>query len=1042
MIFSRFFINRPIFATVISIVIVVAGLVTFVGLPVAQYPDILPPTVQVSTVYPGASAQVISETVAQPIEEQVNSVEGMLYMSSNCSNAGEYILTVTFEIGTDLDLAAIRVKNLVSVAEPQLPEDVRRQGITTAKQSPNILAFVSLTSPDGSFDDLFLHNFATLRLKNELTRIEGVGSVWVFGAGDYALRCWLDPELLKARDLTAGDVIAAMREQNVQVAAGQVGQQPVPAGQEFQYTINTLGRLEDVDEFENIIVKAAPGGATVRVRDVARVELGAMTYGTSSQETGFPCAAIAIFQRPGSNSLAVVERVKERIAGLRPTFPDGVCCDIPFDVTLFVRASIDEVIQTLVIAAILVFLVIFLFLQDWRAAVIPGIAIPVSLIGTFAVMGLLGSSINMISLFGIVLAIGVVVDDAIVVVENAVRNIEERKLGAKEATIRAMGEVTGPIVATTLVLLAVFVPTAFLGGITGQLYREFALTIATATVFSTINSLTLSPALCALLLRPAPSRRMFFFRFFNWGFGTTRTVYQFIVGFLIRRVVIVFLLFVILLGGTWWGFGKLPTAFLPNEDQGYLVAAMQLPEGASKARTDAVVEKFKAIVGNIEGIEGYVTISGLSPMTFTTVSNEAASWIILDPWEERAGNPALTVEALVGRLYMELAAIEEANIFVFPPPAIMGLGEAGGFDFRLQDRGDVGLPALEAKTWEMIGAANAQPGLENLFTTFSAAQPQLYADVDRTQAKALGVPLSSLYETLQASLGAAYVNDFNKFGRIYQVKVQADARFRQTAEDVRRLEVRNERGEMVPLGAVVDVRETVGPKVITRYNMYPSISVNGQTANGYSSGQAIAAIEKLARETLPPSMGIEWTGMSFQEKATGGETMFIFVLAVIFVYLALCALYESWSISFAIVLVVPLALLGTVGALTVRMMDFNIYTQIGVVLLIGLASKTAILIVEFAKTRREEGEAIVDAAHEAARLRFRPILMTAFTFVLGVVPLVIATGAGAAGRQALGTAVFGGMIAASVLMLLFVPSFYVAIQTFSEWVRGKGSSSP
>jgi len=1038
--FSRFFINRPIFASVISIVIIVAGLVTFTQLPIAQYPEILPPTIQVAAAYPGASAKVLSDTVAQPIEEQVNGVEGMLYMTSTCSNMGSYNLTVTFETGTDLDMAAIRVQNRVAIAEPFLPEAVTRQGLTTSKQATNILSFIALTSPDGRFDDLFMSNYATLWLKNEIARIEGVGNVMVFGASNYSMRIWLDPEKLKVRCLTTGDVIAAIREQNVQVAAGQIGQTPSPKDQNFQYTINTMGRLEDVEQFENIIVKAGAGGRLVRVKDIARVELGAMSYDTTSQESGKPTAAIAIFQRPGSNSLEVVREVRQRMQELSASFPEGLEYALPFDVTRFVRTSINEVIQTLLIAAFLVFVVIFVFLQDWRASLIPSVAIPVSLIGTFAVMGFMGFSINMISLFGIVLAIGIVVDDAIVVVENAARNIDDERLTPKNATIRAMNEVTGPIVATTLVLLAVFVPTAFMGGITGQLYRQFALTIATATAFSSLNSLTLSPALCAILLRPAPERRNVFFRAFNWVFGRTQGAYHRTVGLVVRRSVVMLILFGIISGATYLGFVRLPTGFLPSEDQGYAILSIQLPDGAAKVRTDEVVEKICERLPHVPGIEKWVSVSGFSLLDGTAVSNAAAIWLILDPWEER-NTPELSLEGVVARLWMEAAAIEEANVFAFPPPAILGLGEAGGFEMKLQDRGDIGLAALEDMAWEMIHDANAQPVTHNVFTSFSASVPQLFAEVDRTQAKTMGVPLSSVFDTLQAGLGSAYVNDFNTFGRTFQVKVQADAPFRRRVEDIRRLEVRNARGDMVPLGALVDVERMVGPKVIARHNMYPAITINGSAAPGHSSGQALTVMESMAQAKLPPSIGLAWSGMSFQEKATEGTAAFIFGLAVLFVYLVLCAQYESWSIPLAIILVVPLALFGTVAALMVRSMDFNVYTQIGVVLLIGLASKTAILIVEFAKTQRESGKSIPDAAREAARLRFRPIVMTAFTFILGVFPLAIATGAGAAGRQALGTAVVGGMIVATFFMVIFVPVFYVVIQRASEWVRSLWKST-
>ncbi len=1033
--FSQFFINRPIFAAVISLIIVVAGLITLMALPVAQYPEITPPTVRVSAIYPGANAQVVAETVAQPIEQQVNGVEGMLYMSSTCSGNGEYSLTVSFEVGTDLDMAAILVQNRVTIAEAMLPEEVQRLGITTRKQSTNIVLFVALKSPNQQYDDLFLSNYAALRVKDELSRLDGVGEVVIFGAGDYSMRVWLDPEKLKARNLTTNDVVAAIREQNIQVAAGRIGQPPAPEGQNFQYTINTLGRLEDVGQFEDIIIKTS-GDRITRIKDVARVELGSHVYDISGQLTGEPTALMAIFQLPGANALEVGQQVKEKMAQLSKAFPEGLSYYHPFDVTLFVETSIKAVVKTLFIAALLVFLTIFIFLQDWRATLIPAATIPVSLIGAFAVMSAMGVSINMMSLFAIMLAIGIVVDDAIVVVENTVRNIDETGLSPKEATLRAMKEVTGPIIATTLVLLAVFVPTAFLGGITGQLYRQFGLTIAMATAFSSLNALTLSPALSALLLRPSRARRNPFFRAFNWTFGKTQTMYQHMLGSIVRRAGMMLVLFLFLSLISVWGFSVLPKGFLPTEDQGYAILAVQLPDGASRERTLNVLKKIDERLAAIDGIRDWVSVPGYSVMENAVSSNAAAAWIIFDLWDERT-TPETSQEVILARLWQDLYAIQEANIFAFLPPAIMGLGEMGGFQMQLQDRAGVGLSALEQVAQEMARDANAQTGVENVYTMFRANVPQLFAEVDRTQTKILGISLSNVFNTLQAYLGSVYVNDFNKFGRTYQVKVQADARFRAKVDDIRQLEVRNSRGEMIPLGTLLSVDETLGPQIITRYNMYPSASISGTAAAGYSSGQALKIMEDMAEAKLPPSMGFEWTGMSFQEKASGGQAVFIFALAVIFVYLVLCAQYESWTIPMAVILSVPLALLGTAIAVAVRGLDVNVFTQIGIVLLIALVSKTAILIVEFAKTKRKSGEKIHDAALEAARIRFRPILMTAFTFILGVSPLVIATGAGATGRQALGTAVCGGMIAATVLLVLFVPVFYIVIQRMSERLRRK-----
>lgn len=1037
--FSRFFIDRPIFAAVISIVIVLAGLVTFNALPVSMYPEITPPTVQVSATYPGAGAQVLADTVASTIEEEVNGVEGMLYMSSVCSSNGEYGLTVTFEVGTDLDMAAVRVQNRVAVAEPMLPAEVRQLGVTTRKRSTDIVLIVALISPDGRYDDLFLSNYAKLRIKDEIARIEGVGDVTIFGLGDYSMRIWLNPGKLKARGLTPTDVSRALTEQNVQVAAGRIGQPPAPKGQNFQYTVNVMGRLEDVAQFENIIVKTGSDGRLTRLKDVADVELGSQSYDAVGQLNGRPNAAMAIYQTPGANSLQVDKLVRTRMEQLSENFPEGIQHKIPFDTTRFITYSINEIIITLFIAVILVFITLLVFLEDWRATLIPAATIPVSLIGTFAVMGLLGFGINTLTLFGIVLAIGIVVDDAIVVTENTVRNMETFRLDSRTAAIRAMGEVTGPVIATTLVLLAVFVPTAFLGGITGQLYRQFSLTIATATSFSTLNALTLSPALCAILLRPTPERRNWFSRGFNWSFRKTASFYQHAVGTMIRRTTFMLMIFGILTAATYLGFIHLPTGFVPNEDQGFVIITAQLPDAASKERTHAVVDKINERLGSMAGVENWVSVTGFSILDSGMASNSATFFVSLEPWEKRM-DPELSAEAMAARMWQDFSGIQEASIFAFIPPAIHGLGVAGGFELQLQDRAGIGMSALQEMAQEISGEANALVGLENVYSTFRANVPQLFADVDRTKAKTLNISLSDVFDTLQTCLGSSYVNDFNKFGRTYQVRIQAASTFRAHTDDIKRLEVRNNRGEMIPLGTLVSISESLGPQFIKRYNMYPAAAVNGKAARGFSSGQALILMEQMAKARLPSSMGFEWTGMSYQEKTAGKQATFIFVLAAVFAYLVLCAQYESWSISFAVVLAVPLALFGMVAAVAVRAMDVNVYTQIGVVLLIGLASKTAILIVEFARDARESGKSIVEAAMEAARIRFRPVLMTAFTFILGVFPLVIASGAGAASRRAVGTAVFGGMIAATVFGVFFVPVFYVAIQRFSEWVRPRKNS--
>ncbi len=1034
--FSRFFIDRPIFAAVVSIITIMVGLVAFQSLPVAQYPEIAPPTIQVRAIYPGANADVLADTVAQPIEEQVNGVEKMLYMSSTSNNNGEYTLDVTFEIGTDLNTAQVMLQNRVAQAEAMLPEEVQRMGIIVEKRSSTALLFTSLTSPDGRYDALFLTNYVYLNVRDELIRLEGVGSLGIFGASEYSMRIWLDPGRIKARGLTTSDVIAAIREQNVQVAAGQIGQMPAKDNQNFQFAVNVRGRLKEAAQFEDIILRNQPDGRTLRLKDVARVELGARTYTMSSMTGGKESATIAVYMQPGANALQVAERVRKRMAELSENFPEGLAYEIPFDTTPFVEASIDEVLETIFIAVALVIIVILVFLQNWRAVLIPVATIPVSLIGTFAVMAALGISINMLSLFGIVLVIGIVVDDAIVVVENVTRNIDESGMNPRDATVRAMQEVTGPIVATTLVLLAVFIPTAFLGGITGQLYRQFALTIATATVFSSINALTLSPALSAILLRPTSERKNPFARGFNLVFTRMQTLYGIFVSGLIRRSFIMLILFSGLVGATYYGFTRQPEGFIPIEDQGWAVIAIQLPDAASLDRTQKVVDTVNQRLSVMPGMENSVSVTGFSLMDNALTSNGAAIWVVFDPWEERRANN-LNLDAMIEQMWVAFSDIKEAMVMSFPPPPIMGLGNAGGFELKIQDRGRLGLDTLQNKTFEMMMAANENEHLSQVFSAFRANIRQLTADVDRTQTKSLGIPLSDVFETLQANLGSVYVNDFNQFGRNYQVRVQADAEFRSAPDDIHSLEVRNNRGEMVPLGTLIELSDSVGPQIINRYNMYPSATLNGQKSPSISSGQAMEIMETLADETLTDGIGYEWTGMMFQEKASQGQAVVVFALAILFIYLVLCAQYESWSLPLTVLFAVPLAVLGTVIAVAVRGMDINVYTQIGIVLLIALSCKTAILISEFARASRESGKSIFDSAYTAATLRFRPILMTATTFILGVFPLVIATGAGSAGRQALGTAVFSGMISATLLLIFFVPSFYYLIQRVSEKISNR-----
>lgn len=1035
--FSKFFIDRPILANVLAIVTMLVGLVCAYSLPIEQYPEITPPTVQVAAVYPGASAEVLSDTVAGPIEQEINGVEDMLYMNSTCSSNGAYTLTVTFEVGTDLDEAQVLVQNRVAVAMPRLPQEVQRQGVTTKKQSTNITLVASLISSNPAYDDLYLSNFATLRVKDALTRIEGVGDVQVIGGGTYGMRIWVNPDTLKARNLTMEDVLAAIREQNVQVAAGQVGQAPTPKDQGFQFNVAVQGRLTNPEQFGEIIIKTVDDNRTgmrmTRVKDVARVELGAQTYDQWCEIAGQPAASLLVYQLPGANALNVAERVKAEMDVLQKNFPEGIQAIIPFDTTTFVEESIYQVYKTLAEAGVLVLIVILVFLQDWRATLIPATTVPVTIIGAFAVMAALGFSINMLTLFGLVLAIGIVVDDAIVIVENAVHHIDIGKLNPRDATIKAMSEVIGPVMGITLVLMAVFLPTAFLGGITGQLYRQFALTIAATAVISAINAVTLKPAQCAVYLRPSSTKKNWFYRGFNYIYGGFEAAYTSIVRVAVRQTAIVMLLFLGLVALTGWWFVRLPTGFVPTEDQGYAIIAIQLPDAASQERTRGVTRQVNAILKETPGIRSWFLLGGMSLLDSSVTSNAATMFITFTPFEERSTRPELSQEAILGSLMGRFQSVREALVLAFPPPGIRGLGVAGGFEMKIEDRGGVGLSEIQQVVGEIVDAANGQSSLAQVQSTFRAGVPQIYVDVDRVKAKTLGVPLDSIFSTMQAALGSAYVNDFNKFGKTYQVRVQADEQFRLQPEDIRRLEVRNQKGQMIPLGTLASIRRTLGPHIVPRYNLYPSATINGAAAPGISSGQALSLMEQLAATKLPQSMSYEWTGMSFQEKRVGSQAMYVFALGVLMVYLVLAGQYESWLMPAAVIMVVPLALLGTVVAVSVRGMDNNIYTQIGIVLIIALASKNAILIVEFARELRQHGRSINDAAIEAAKLRFRPILMTSFAFILGIVPLVNATGAGAASRQALGTAVMGGMIAATVLAVFFVPVFYVLMQRLSEW---------
>ncbi|KAA5541828.1 multidrug efflux RND transporter permease subunit [Roseiconus nitratireducens] len=1029
---SRFFIYRPIFATVISIVIVIAGVVSFGALPVAKFPPIAPPTVSVSAVYPGADAVTIADAVATPIEQEVNGVEKSLYMSSTSADDGSYKLTVTFEVGTDMDIASVLVQNRVAIAEPKLPSEVRAQGITTKKQSTQILQFVALTSSDGDLSPLYLSNYA-LRIKDELSRVDGVGEVTVFGAGDYSMRVWLDPRKLKQRGLTTSDVVNAIAEQNVQVAAGQIGAPPAPDQTAFQFPVRAQGRLADVKEFGNIIVSTGERGQILRVRDVARVELGGKSYQFDSKFNGKPSASLAVYQLPDANAVTTAQLVREAMQELssQSSWPEGLEYDIPFDSTRFVEASIQEVYTTLAVAILLVVAVIFVFLQDWRATIVPVAAIPVSLIGTFAVMAAIGFSINMLSLFGIVLAIGIVVDDAIVVVENTTRHLADG-LSPKQAAVKAMEEITGPVIATTLVLLAVFVPSAFMSGITGQLFRQFAITISSAVLISTVNALTLSPALCGVFLRAPTESQFIGFRWFNRAFDGATGIYSGVIGRFVRLVTVVLLVYLGLVATTGLTFQSLPTGFVPSEDQGYLFVNCQLPDSASSSRTQEVMAELDEIYQQIPGVKDTVSISGYSLIGGYAGSNLGLSVLVLDPWEQREGFDE-SVEGIQKHLRERFAMIQDAIVFPFAPPPIDGLGNAGGFQMELRDVGSQGYEALQAQAEDLVATGNGQSRLVGLNTTFRASAPQLFADVDRVKAKTMDVPLGNIFGTLQAFLGSAYVNDFMKDNRAYQVRVQAESEFRVSADDIAHLDVRDTQGRMIPMGSLVNVRDAFGPTVVRRYNLYPSASINGAPAPGTSSGQALTLMEQMADERLPAGFDFRWTGISYQEKVASGGQALVLLLAVVAVFLVLAAQYESWTSPAAVIAVVPLAALGVVLALVLRGADNNTYTQIGIVLLVALASKNAILIVEFAREQRRHGVPIGDAAVNAARLRFRAILMTAVSSILGFLPLLVASGAGAASRQAIGNAVVGGMIAATCFSLLFVPTFFVVFQRLSEW---------
>ncbi|AOE79661.1 efflux RND transporter permease subunit [Pseudomonas lurida] len=1040
--FSKFFISRPIFAAVLSLLILIAGAISLFQLPISEYPEVVPPTVVVRANFPGANPKVIGETVAAPLEQAITGVENMLYMSSQSTADGKLTLTITFALGTDLDNAQVQVQNRVTRTQPKLPEEVTRIGITVDKASPDLTMVVHLTSPDQRYDMLYLSNYALLNVKDELARLGGVGDVQLFGMGDYSLRVWLDPNKTASRNLTATDVVTAIREQNRQVAAGTLGAQPAPTATAFQLSVNTQGRLVTEEEFENIIIRSGDNGEITRLRDIARVELGSSQYALRSLLNNQPAVAIPIFQRPGSNAIEISNEVRGKMEELKKSFPQGMDYSIVYDPTIFVRGSIEAVVHTLFEALILVVLVVILFLQTWRASIIPLVAVPVSLIGTFAVMHLFGFSLNALSLFGLVLAIGIVVDDAIVVVENVERNIE---LGLEPfpATEKAMSEVTGPIIATALVLCAVFVPAAFISGLTGQFYKQFALTIAISTVISAFNSLTLSPALAAVLLKghnaPKDGFSKFLdkllggwlFRPFNRFFDKASHGYVGTVRRVIRGSGIALFLYAGLMVLTWLGFAHTPTGFVPAQDKQYLVAFAQLPDAASLDRTEDVIKRMSDIALKQPGVESAVAFPGLSINGFTNSPNSGIVFVTLKPFDERK-DPSMSAGAIAGALNGKYSNIQEAYMAIFPPPPVQGLGTIGGFRLQIEDRGNLGYDELYKEVQNIITKSRTTPELFGLFTSYTVNVPQVDAAIDREKAKTHGVAISDIFDTLQIYLGSLYANDFNRFGRTYQVNVQAEQQFRLDEDQIGQLKVRNNKGEMIPLATFIKVSDTSGPDRVMHYNGFITAEINGNAAPGYSSGQAEAAIEKLLKEELPNGMTYEWTDLTYQQILSGNTALFVFPLCVLLAFLVLAAQYESWSLPLAVILIVPMTLLSAITGVIISGGDNNIFTQIGLIVLVGLACKNAILIVEFAKDKQAEGLDPLAAVLEACRLRLRPILMTSFAFIMGVVPLVLSSGAGAEMRHAMGVAVFSGMIGVTFFGLLLTPVFYVLIRRYVE----------
>jgi hydrophobe/amphiphile efflux-1 (HAE1) family protein len=1052
--FSHFFIDRPIFATVLSVILTIVGIIAGASLPVAEYPEIAPPTVNISATYPGASAAVIAETVAAPIEQEVNGVDNMLYIVSQSTGDGRLSISVVFKPGTDIDQAQVLVQNRVSIAEPRLPEDVRRLGLTVLKASPDLMMVVHMISPDGSRDQQYISNYATLYIRDRLARIDGIGDSRVFGARDYSMRVWLDPEKVASRNLTAAEVVAAIRAANLQVAAGSINQPPASSPGAFTLSVHTLGRLSDPEEFENIVVRAGEGGDVIRVKDIARVELGSQDYTVNAYLSNKVATAVVLFQRPGSNALATAAAVKAEMETLAKDFPPGVAYTIVYNPTDFIRYSIDAVIQTFVEALVLVVLVVILFLQTWRAAVIPIIAIPVSLIGSFIVMAALGISFNTLSLFGLVLAIGIVVDDAIVVVENVERKLAEG-LPPKEAAHHTMDEVGGALVAITATLIAVFVPTAFISGLQGTFYKQFAITIAASTAISCFVSLTLSPALAALLLKPhthgehkmglasrilgAPIR--LFFRGFNAAFDGLSHGYAGLTSKLIRLPLILLVIYGGLLFLTYNRLASTPTGLIPQLDRTYFITAFQLPPGSTLDRTDAVVRKASEIMLTRPGVSDAVAFAGFDGATFTNAPNTAVIFVRLASFEDRI-KAGITKDQILADLRQQMATLREAFAFVIEPPSVPGIGTGGGLKGYVQDRAGRGYPALEGAAWMVAGTAGQVPGIVQPFTLFNTRTPQIWAEIDRTKAEQLGVPIGRVFEALSIYMGSAFINDFNILGRTYRVTAQADNPFRETLRDVANLKTRSDSGDMVPLGSVATFSDTTGPYRVPRYNLFPAAEVQVGLARGFSSGQGIGAIEQIVERQLPAGFGFEWTEIALQEKLAGNTAVVAFGLAVVFVFLVLAALYESWLLPFAVILIVPMCILAAMLGVNMQGLDRNILVEIGLVVLVGLAAKNAILIVEFAKQAEESGMTRYDAAISAARTRLRPILMTSLAFILGVVPLVLATGAGAEMRQSLGTAVFAGMLGVTLFGLIFTPVFYVLTSAFAGRRAARAAAGP